>query len=122
MHELSVCRALIREAEAAARRHGAVGVAKLSVRVGALSGVEPVLLRHAFEAARTGSGVEGAGLIVEWVPVRVVCDACGVQSEARANRLLCAACGDWRTRLVSGDELTLASVELLFEEAGVQHV
>jgi len=122
MHELSVCRALIREAEAAAGRHGACAVSKLSVRVGALSGVEPTLLRNAFQAARAGSSLEGAGLTIECVPVRVACDACGAHSDAQPNRLLCAACGDWRTRLISGDELTLASIELLFDETGMQHV
>lgn len=28
------------------------------------------------------------------------------------NRLLCGACGDWHTRIISGDELLLESVEL----------
>jgi hydrogenase nickel incorporation protein HypA/HybF len=28
------------------------------------------------------------------------------------NRLTCAACGDWHTRVISGDELLLESVEL----------
>jgi hypothetical protein len=37
---------------------------------------------------------------------------CGAESEAAPNRLLCAACGSHHTRLVSGDELLLAQVEL----------
>jgi Zn finger protein HypA/HybF involved in hydrogenase expression len=28
------------------------------------------------------------------------------------NRLLCASCGDFRTRIISGDELILQRVEL----------
>ena len=31
---------------------------------------------------------------------------------ATANRLVCGSCGDYRTQLVSGDELLLASLEL----------
>jgi hydrogenase nickel incorporation protein HypA/HybF len=44
--------------------------------------------------------------------VRVRCEQCGAESEASPNRLLCGACGDYHTRLLSGDELLLVSVEL----------
>jgi hydrogenase nickel incorporation protein HypA/HybF len=42
----------------------------------------------------------------------VRCETCGAESVALPNRLVCGACGDWHTRLVSGDEMLLASVEL----------
>lgn len=115
MHELSVCRALIREAEAVARRHRARGVSGVCLRVGPLCGIEAALLRSAFPVASAGTCLEGAALTVDQTSLRVTCDACGAHSSARPNRLTCAACGDWRTRLVSGDELTLVSVELLFD-------
>jgi hydrogenase nickel incorporation protein HypA/HybF len=44
--------------------------------------------------------------------VRVRCTRCGTESPAHANRLICPACGDFRTQLLSGDELLLAQVEL----------
>ena len=34
------------------------------------------------------------------------------EREQEDRRLLCAACGDFRTRLLSGDELLLTSLEL----------
>jgi hydrogenase nickel incorporation protein HypA/HybF len=33
------------------------------------------------------------------------------------NRLLCGACGDWHTQVISGDELLLESVELINDTA-----
>jgi hydrogenase nickel incorporation protein HypA/HybF len=42
----------------------------------------------------------------------VHCKDCGAESDAAPNRLLCAACGGWRTRLISGDEMLLANLEL----------
>ena len=36
------------------------------------------------------------------------------------NRLICGACGDWHTQLLSGDELILESVELQMPEAAAQ--
>jgi hydrogenase nickel incorporation protein HypA/HybF len=44
----------------------------------------------------------------------VSCQTCGAESAALPNRLVCGACGDWRTTLLSGDELILESVELEF--------
>jgi hydrogenase nickel incorporation protein HypA/HybF len=122
MHELSVCRALIREAERVVRDRCAHRVARLSLRVGALSGVEPALLRDAFPAAAAGSCAQGARLEIERVPLRVACDACGAQTAALPNRLTCGACGQWRTRLLSGDELMLASVELVFDAEEAPYV
>jgi hydrogenase nickel incorporation protein HypA/HybF len=122
MHEISVCRALIREAQAVVHQHAASGVARLCLRLGPLSGVEPALLRSAFAAVAAGTCAQGALLAIETVPLRMRCDACGAHSDAQPNRLVCAACGDWRTRLTSGDELTLATVDLRFDRPQVPHV
>jgi hydrogenase nickel incorporation protein HypA/HybF len=117
MHELSICRALIGEIEALADRHQARGVAQVRLRVGPLAGVEPALLRSAFPAAAAGTRAAGAVLVIDAAPLRVACDACAAHSDARPNLLSCAVCGDWRTRLVSGDELMLESVELVVDAA-----
>ncbi len=113
MHELSVCQGMLQQVEAIAAQRQAHRVASITIRIGPLSGVEPDLLQHAFPVARAGTVAAEAKLIVERLPIRVSCDQCGAETEATANRLLCGACGDWHTRLVSGDELLLASVELL---------
>jgi hydrogenase nickel incorporation protein HypA/HybF len=49
--------------------------------------------------------------------VRVRCTRCEAESEVPPNRLLCGSCGDYRTRLVGGDEMLLASLELDVEDA-----
>jgi len=116
MHELALCQALIAQVEAVARRHRADGVASVRLLVGPLSGIEPALLQSAFPLAVAGTAVEGAVLSIERSVVHVTCERCGAQSEALPNRLLCAACGDWHTRVVSGDELTLAGVELILAQ------
>jgi hydrogenase nickel incorporation protein HypA/HybF len=113
MHELSVCRALLGQVETLAREHRAKGVAKILLHIGPLAGVEPRLLQEAFPFARAGSIADTAELVIETQPIRVRCKRCAAESEAAANRLLCGACGDWQTQLISGDELLLASVEMI---------
>lgn len=112
MHELSVCHALLDQVALIANRHRAAHVGNITVRVGPLSGIEPGLLAQAFPLARAGTVAETAELVIEPAPVRVRCDSCEAETDASVNRLLCAACGDYHTRLVSGDELLLVSVEL----------
>lgn len=113
MHELSVCQALIGQVEAVARQRGACQVKSVRVRLGPLSGVEATLLQQAYPLASAGTLAEASRLVIEPAPVRVKCETCGAESEAEPNRLLCARCGDYHTRLVSGDEMMLMSVELV---------
>ena len=115
MHELSLCRSLMAEVARTAADHGARRVTRVVLRLGPLSGAEPALLQRAFPLAAAGGVAEGAELVIEVQPVRVRCLQCGAESAAGANRLLCAACGEWRTQLLSGDELLLAGVELVKE-------
>jgi len=117
MHELAVCQSLLRQVEAIARQHGARAVTAVTVQAGPLSGVVPELLAHAFPLASAGTLAQDAQLQLDSLPVRVHCETCGADSEAAPNRLLCAACGDWHTRLLSGDELLLGSVELDVDDA-----
>lgn len=112
MHELSVCLSLMQQVERIARDHQAVRVHTIVLRLGPLAGVEAPLLRHAYPVAAAGTVAEGARLIIIEAPLRVQCTACGAESEARPNRLLCAHCGDYRTRIVSGDEMLLERLEL----------
>jgi hydrogenase nickel incorporation protein HypA/HybF len=112
MHELSVCQSLLEEVKRIARENGAGSVTRIVLKVGPLSGVEPHLLRNAYPLAAAGTVAEEAELEIELADIVVSCSQCGAESPATVNRLLCAQCGDYRTRLVSGDEMVLQSLEL----------
>ena len=111
MHELSVCQELVAQVEQLAIQERA-RVCSITLRIGPLSGVEPALLEQAYPLAVAGTALSAARLVIEALPVRVHCRRCLQDTEAAANRMLCAHCGDWRTELLSGDELLLSSVEL----------
>lgn len=112
MHELALCQALMTQVETIAREHRAERVTSITLGMGPLSGVEAQLLQHAYPIASAGTVAEGAELSIQTTPVRVRCNSCGKTGDALVNRLVCGHCGDWRTELVSGDELLLVSVEL----------
>jgi hydrogenase nickel incorporation protein HypA/HybF len=119
VHELSICQALVEQLEEVARAQNGRRIEFVEVGIGPLSGVEPQLLQRAFPLAAAGSLAENAQLHLEALPVRVHCDDCGSDSDATASRLVCRHCGNWRTRLLSGDELLLTRVEIIREQAYV---
>ena len=112
MHELSVCIALLDKVSELAAERGAEKVTQIVIKVGPLSGVEVPLLRNAYPLAAAGTLAEDAELVIDIAEVVVLCSQCGAESHVSPNRLLCSACGDFRTKVISGDDLVLARVEL----------
>lgn len=118
MHEMSVCLSLLQQVEKIAAEHQASGVAKILLKIGPLSGVEADLLQRAYPVAVAGTIAENAELVIDTSEVVVRCTECGSTSNVPPNRLLCGECGDFRTQIVSGDEMTLQSIELEAAAAG----
>ena len=112
MHELAICQALMQQVEDIAAERNARSVISIVVGMGALSGVEAQLLKNAYPIASAGTLAENAELVIEHLPVRVRCTQCGEESDVAPNKLTCKHCGDWRTTLISGDEMMLMSIEL----------
>ena len=112
MHELAICQSLMDQVESIASEREAQYVTSIVVAMGPLSGVETQLLKNAYSVASAGTVAENAELVIEYLPVRVQCTQCDSESEVLPNKLICKQCGDWRTTLISGDELMLMSVEL----------
>lgn len=112
MHELSVCLSLMEQVEQIARENEASSVTRIILNVGPLSGVEPELLRHAYPLAIAGTVAADAELVMESADIVVRCSQCDSETTVVPNKLLCGTCGDYRTQVISGDELTLMSVEL----------
>lgn len=110
MHELAICQALVAGLDALDRpRESFVKCVRISV--GPLCGVDAALLARAYPIACAGGIAQGSRLEIERTAVTVRCRSCGSQSTVAPNRLVCGACGDWRTELQGGDELLLLAVE-----------
>lgn len=112
MHELAICQALMEQVEQIAAERQAVSVARIVLQIGPLSGVEGDLLQQAFPIASAGSVAENCELDICLQPIKVRCEVCGMVSDVAVNNLVCGECGDWHTKLVSGDEMLLQTVEL----------
>ena len=122
MHEFAVCQDMLTQIESIVAREQADAVDIIIVRLGPLSGIEAHLLSQAFPLAAAGTVAEKAELIIEALPIRVKCQICNAETEAKPNRLICGECGDYHTQLLSGDEMLLASLELVKEPQEAIHV
>jgi hydrogenase nickel incorporation protein HypA/HybF len=112
VHELSVCLSLLEQVQAIAAERGASRVTRIELKVGPLSGVESELLRNAWPMASAGTIALHAEFVIEEAGITVHCDACGADTVAKANRLVCGDCGDFRTTVTGGDEMILQRIEL----------
>ena len=112
MHELTIAMSLIDVACEEAARLGNVRVEALHVQVGRLSGVVPDALTFSFELASKDTGIAGARLEIEEIPVTVFCDRCQVERIVEGVLPICPVCGEPAPRVVRGRELQLVSMEV----------
>ncbi|MBL9214966.1 MAG: hydrogenase maturation nickel metallochaperone HypA [Opitutaceae bacterium] len=96
----------------AAAAHRAHRVARIVLRIGDLSGVEPDALRFAFEALAPRTRAAGAELAIERVPARAHCRGCGADFAVGAGFIFrCPGCGDLSGDVIAGRELELRRIE-----------
>jgi hydrogenase nickel incorporation protein HypA/HybF len=112
MHELSIALSLIELVEEeAARRHARVVTVHL--RVGPLSGVVPETLASAYDLAREGTTLAEAVLLIEEVPLVIVCRACDATHTLELPMdLRCPDCGGPTPEVLGGRELEVVALEL----------
>jgi hydrogenase nickel incorporation protein HypA/HybF len=114
MHELSIALCLVDLACEELRRLGDVRLEALHVRVGQLSGVVKDALMFSFDAAATGTPLEGARLQIEDVPVTVWCRACAAERALRTvTQRRCPVCQELTPEIVRGEDLELVGLEVV---------
>ena len=112
MHELSIAQSIVDSVREQAALHGGRRVLRVGVRVGETSGVNAEALEFCFGITVQDTELSGAALDLERVPVRFACEACGADFTPIDFAPICPSCGSGRGRMVAGDELALAFLEL----------
>ena len=110
MHEYSIVSALIERVSSEVEKRGPSVVTRLWVQVGDLSGVDPELLRTAYETFRERTVCEAAALELERVPVRWACSRCECPIPS-GTALRCPEC-ESPAKLFAGDEIVLQRIEM----------
>ncbi|WP_457564739.1 hydrogenase maturation nickel metallochaperone HypA [Caminibacter sp.] len=112
MHEYSIVDSLLQLAEEHAIKNNAKKVTRLEIKIGILSGVEPELLKTAFDTFKEGTMCEEAEFVMKIQPVVVRCEECGEESTLHKDEYLCPKCGSGKIKIIDGEDMYLMSLEL----------
>lgn len=112
MHEVSLMESTLELATRSAQAQGASQIHQITLRVGQLSGVIPEALHFAFEVVAQGTIAADAKLVIESVPARCHCSACGTEFEPPDIIYACPQCQTLATEVRQGKELEIVSLEV----------
>ncbi len=110
MHEHSLAESLLRQVSAARDERRLNRVRSVTIQLGAFCGVEPVLLKSAFEEQSLQRLGAFAELQIETVELTAECEACAVCFEVVRFQFYCPHCGSEQVRITRGEELILLSI------------
>jgi hydrogenase nickel incorporation protein HypA/HybF len=116
MHELFIAMGIVEAAAEEAQRRG-VRVSAVHLRLGALSGVVKDALVFSYEVACEDTPLAGSKLIVEDVPVVILCSKCkDHKTLISLQSFTCPECGTPTMNIVRGKELEVFALEVEDEE------
>ena len=118
MHELSIAQSLIELALEKVEAEDACRITRLNLRIGRMAGIYLDALRFSFEIAAERTACADAELVIEQVPVRVLCPQCRtVKTIIDDFYLACPDCQTTTPEILSGQELEFLSMEVESVEA-----
>ncbi len=110
MHERALAESILRQVSAARDERQLQRIFRVAIQLGAFCGVEPVLLKSAFEERSEQLLGAFAELTIESTELVAECDACGVRFDVVDFRFHCPQCANELVRIVHGEELMLLSI------------
>jgi hydrogenase nickel incorporation protein HypA/HybF len=113
MHEMSIARKLWHEAQRATHESGQGRLARVTVELGPMSGVEPLLLQMALEQLVREEDHGPIELELVEVPLQASCCDCGQVVDVHDFRFVCSLCGSKQLEVCRGDGVHLMSIDLL---------
>lgn len=112
MHEYSIVQSLLDSCEENAIKNNAIKVTKVVVKIGVMSGVEPELLRTAFDTFKEKTLCEEANFIINIQPVVIKCNKCLNESVLQSIEYCCPGCKDADIEILDGEDMYLMQLEL----------
>lgn len=112
MHEFSVVQSLMQIVESHAEEHKAKAVTKIVLDIGVISGIEPYLLKMAFDTFKEGTIAKDAELVINIVKLKLLCKDCGKESVKDTVDIVCNFCRSVNTEVLEGEDMYLRTIEM----------
>jgi hydrogenase nickel incorporation protein HypA/HybF len=108
MHEFALTQSIV---DICTERAQGARVSRVTLEIGALSGVVDDAIRFCFDVCTGGTPLEGAALEIVTVAGRGRCAACGRESDLAEYPTVCS-CGGAAIECIAGDRLIVKSMEV----------
>lgn len=112
MHELSIVESIIKICEEEAEKYKVTKVKEIKIKVGELSEIMPDCIEYYFNIISSGTRIEGAKLIIQRVPVEVLCKKCGYIGSVKKKDYFCPSCSSYDLKIMKGNEFLIESLEV----------
>ncbi len=113
MHELSIAIAIVDLAAEEAAARGCAQVLAVHLRLGLLSGVVKQALLSSYEMACASTPLEGTLLLIEEIPVEILCPRCQARRRVASIQCICCSeCGALAAEVMQGKEIEVVALEL----------
>lgn len=112
MHEYSIVQSLLESCEDHARANEAKKVTKVVVKIGVLSGVEPDLLKTAFDTFKEQTVCHDAEFIMNVQNIQILCNDCTTTSILEKHEFSCPKCQSINITVMDGEDMYLMSLEM----------
>ncbi len=112
MHEYSIVQSLLTQCEEHAKQNNAKKVTKVVVKIGIMSGVEPDLLKTAFDTFKEDTICDGCEYIQNIQPITIACNKCSTKSTLEKKEYCCPKCQSIEIDITDGEDMYLMQLEL----------
>jgi hydrogenase nickel incorporation protein HypA/HybF len=116
MHEGAVMQGVINSILTAMENAGASRVTNVQLAVGASGHFTEEAVRQYFQALTQGTPIQGATLVLSWLPATYQCLSCQKRFESTSSTATCPGCGDVALEISHQDECSLRSIDVVLPD------
>ncbi len=107
MHEYSIVQALLDGCEENVIKNKARKVVEVIIKIGVTSGVEPELLKTAFDTFKLKTVCNDALLTINMQDIKVRCEDCAYEQEIQKYMYACPKCKGHNLKIIDGEDMYL---------------
>jgi hydrogenase nickel incorporation protein HypA/HybF len=114
MHELGLCQEILRIAmeEAAKQEVKPQRITTLKLVIGKMHHIIKENMRFIYENITQNTIAAGSELLIEEVPITILCKDCCQESQISQNYFYCPHCNSTHVELIKGKELYIETLEV----------
>lgn len=116
MHELTVCRDIIKSLEDHLSEAQLAHLFEVHLKIGKLSGIEPMYLKSAFKILTESGPYREVRLEIDYLDIVAECDLCETRFPVENYRFICPNCRHTVENIIEGNELKIEKVVMTAEE------